>query len=289
MRVWRQFLRPLRLRKVFNAKNAQSLFNFLLLIHIFGDLLFSRWAWKAMMFNQIKRERAKAGLEALSTRFQAFVGSILFLGLASAVGALFFFAWLADEVFEGDAKAFDETVRLYVHGFANESLTSLMQFITMLGSTLFLSILCIGIFVIFIVKNWKRAAVLLMATMAGAVILNFALKVSFARTRPVPFFDTPLPASYSFPSGHALYSACFYGVLAWLIAARIQNKSLRILIWSLAVLLALLIGLSRVYLGVHYPSDVIAGFVAAVVWVLTIVLTDFTLRKRGGDFKKKSI
>jgi undecaprenyl-diphosphatase len=210
---------------------------------------------------------------------------MLFLGLTSAVGASFFFAWLAGEVFEGDANTFDETVRLYVHGFANESLTALMQFITMLGSTLFLSILCVSVFIIFIVKNWKRAAVLLMTTMAGAVILNFVLKVSFSRIRPVPFFDTPLPDSYSFPSGHSLYAVCFYSVLAWLVAARIQNKSLRILIWSLAVLLALLIGLSRIYLGVHYPSDVIAGFAAATVWILTVILIDFTLKERYSFFK----
>jgi len=270
-------------------QRKQSLVNFLLLIYISGGLLFSGLALKVMTFNQTKPSRAKTRLKALSARFQSLVGSILFLGLASAVSALFFFAWLADEVLEGDAKMFDETVRLYAHGFANESLTALMLFITMLGSTLFLSFLCVSIFVIFIIKNWKRGAVLLMTTMAGAVILNFALKVSFGRVRPDPFFDTPLPASYSFPSGHSLYAVCFYGVLAWLITARIQNKSLRIFIWSLAVLLALLIGLSRIYLGVHYPSDVIAGFAVAIVWILTVILIDFTLKKRKGFFKNNPV
>ena len=241
-----------------------------------------------MEVNQTKHERAKARLKALSARFQALVGSILFLGLTSAVGASFFFAWLAGEVLEGDVNTFDEAVRVFVHGFASESLTTLMRFVTMLGSTLFLSVLCFSVFAVFIIKNWKRAAVLLMTTAVGAVILNFALKVSFGRLRPVPFFDTPLPDSYSFPSGHALYAACFYGALAWLVGERIQNKSLRILIWSLAVSLAFLIGLSRVYLGVHYPSDIIAGFAAAVVWILTVILIDFTLKKRNGFFKNNS-
>jgi len=241
-----------------------------------------------MTINQTKRERTRDRLKAFSARLQALVGSILFLGLASAVSALFFFAWLADEVLEGDAKTFDEPVRVFVHGFASESLTVLMRFITMLGSTLFLSFLCACVFVIFISKNWKRAAVLLMTTMAGAVILNFALKLSFGRVRPIPFFDTPLPDSYSFPSGHALYAACCYGVLAWLASAGTQNKSTRISIWSLAVSLALLIGLSRIYLGVHYPSDVIAGYAAAVVWILTVILTDFTLNKGYIFFKNNS-
>lgn len=241
-----------------------------------------------MKVTQTKRDRAKSRLKALSARFQVLVGSILFLGLASAVGALVFFAWLAEKVFEGDAKTFDETVRVFVHGFATDSLTTLMRFTTMLGSTLFLSFLGVSVFVIFIIKSWKRAAPLLMTTMAGAVVLNFVLKVSFGRVRPVPFFDTPLPDSYSFPSGHALYAVCFYGVLAWLVTARVQSNPLRILIWSLAVLLALLIGLSRIYLGVHYPSDVIAGFAAAVIWILTVLLIDFTLKKRYSFFKNNS-
>jgi undecaprenyl-diphosphatase len=241
-----------------------------------------------MEVNRTKRARAKERLKSLSARFQALVGSILFLGLAVAVGALFFFAWLADEVLEGDAREFDEAVRLYVHGYASETVTALMRFFTMLGSTLFLSLLCIGVLVIFAIKKRKRAALLLMTTTIGAVILNFALKVSFARARPVPFFDTPLPASYSFPSGHSLYAVCFYGVLAWLVAARIENKSLRILICSLAGTLALLIGLSRIYLGVHYPTDVIAGFAAALVWIFTVILTDYTLKRRDSFFKNNS-
>jgi undecaprenyl-diphosphatase len=258
------------------------------LIHIFGGLLFSGLDKTTMGVNQTKRVRAKTRLKALSIRFQVFVGSIFFLGLASAIGALFFFAWLADEVLEGDAKTFDETVRVFVHEFASESLTALMRFVTMLGSTLFLSFLCVSVVVIFIVKNWKRPAALLMITMSGAIILNFALKVSFGRVRPVPFFDTPLPDSYSFPSGHSLYAACCYCILAWLIATRIQNKLLRVLIWLFAVLLALLIGLSRIYLGVHYPSDVIAGFATAIVWISTVILIDFSFKKRYSFFKNNS-
>jgi undecaprenyl-diphosphatase len=164
-----------------------------------------------------------------------------------------------------------------------------MNFVTILGSTLFLSVVFICVFIIFIRINWKRAAVLFTVTMFGAVILNFILKVSFARARPVPFFDTQLPESYSFPSGHALYAACFYGVLAWLITARIRARSLKTLIWMPAVMIALLIGLSRIYLGVHYPSDVIAGYAAAIVWVLTVIWVDLLIKKKSNFFKKKAL
>jgi undecaprenyl-diphosphatase len=239
-----------------------------------------------MSSNQLERTRTKARLKNLFIWLRALVGSILFLGLMIAVASLFFFAWLAEEVLEGDAQAFDENVRLFVHRIAGEALTNFMNFVTFLGSTLFLSIIFVCVFIIFIRCNWKRAAILLTTTMAGAAILNFVLKVSFARARPVPFFDTPLPHSYSFPSGHSLFAACFYGVLAWLIAAKIRKYPLKISIWTVAVLLILLIGLSRIYLGVHYPSDVLAGYAASIVWVLTIISADSILKNKS-DFLKK--
>lgn len=240
-----------------------------------------------MRSDQLKRDPIKARLKNVFIWLQTLAGSILFLGLATAAGALFLFAWLAEEVLEGGTQAFDETIRAFVHGFAGGWLTAFMNFVTTLGSTLFLSIVFVGIFIIFIRISWKRAAVLLTVTMVGAVILNFVLKVSFARARPIPFFDTPLPDSYSFPSGHALYAACFYGVLAWLVAARIRDRSLKILIWVLAVMIALLIGLSRIYLGVHYPSDVIAGYSAAIVWISTVIWSDLLLKKKSSFFKNK--
>jgi len=229
---------------------------------------------------QTKRTRAKAHLKLFYARFRALIGSILFLGLASAAGSILFFAWIAEEVLEGDTRIFDETVRGFIHGLANDGLTFLMKFITLLGSTLFLSLVCICVFVIFIKKKWKRAAVLLMITMAGAVILNFVLKISFERARPVPFFETPLPESYSFPSGHSLYAVCFYVGLAWLITSRLSNSLTQFVIWIFAVFLCLLIGLSRIYLGVHYPSDVVAGFAAAIVWLSAVISIDYMIKKR---------
>lgn len=238
--------------------------------------------------DQLKRARIKARLKNVFIWLRALAGSVLFLGLAGAAGALFLFAWLAEEVLEGDTEAFDETVRAFVHGFAGEWLTGFMSFLTILGSTLFLSIVFICVFIIFYLIKWKRDAVLLTVTMVGAVILNFVLKVSFARPRPVPFFDTPLPASYSFPSGHALFAVCFYGALAWLVVARMRERSIKILIWFLAVPIVLLIGLSRIYLGVHYPSDVIAGYAAAIIWVLTVIWTDLLLKK-SSFFNKQAL
>jgi undecaprenyl-diphosphatase len=128
--------------------------------------------------------------------------------------------------------------------------------------------------------RWKRAAILFVITLAGALVLDGTLKLIFHRPRPpAAFFGTPLPDSYSFPSGHALFSVCFFGVLAELASARVKSRASRVAIWMAAVVLAFVIGLSRVYLGVHYPSDVIAGYAAAVVWVVTVASGDRLLRR----------
>jgi undecaprenyl-diphosphatase len=96
----------------------------------------------------------------------------------------------------------------------------------------------------------------------------------------VPFFGTEAPHSYSFPSGHALFSICFFGVVAALVAARLPSIAARAAVWTVAVAIAFLIGLSRVYLGVHYPSDVIGGYAAAVAWASAVALADGMLLRR---------
>ena len=203
----------------------------------------------------------------------------LLIGLGAAVGALLFFAWLADEVLEGDTRYFDEQVRLLIHQAAAPPLTALMGAVTMLGAPWVLLALCCCAVLGFLRAGWRRGAALLLVTMAGAALLNIVLKMSFHRTRPTSFFDTPLPTSYSFPSGHAMLAFCFYGVLAALLTARLSARPARMMIWIGATILIVLVGISRVYLGVHYPSDVLAGYAGALVWVLTVVLGDRILQR----------
>jgi undecaprenyl-diphosphatase len=121
---------------------------------------------------------------------------------------------------------------------------------------------------------------LVVVTMAGAGLLDALLKLSFRRPRPAAFFDYPLPTSHSFPSGHAFFAASFFGGLAVLASARVRNPAFRIFIWLGAAALIVLVGLSRVYLGVHYPSDVLAGYAAATVWVAAVAFGDRLVRYR---------
>lgn len=227
-------------------------------------------------------ETLKHPVQAIRNEFprDAVVATLLSLGMVSALISLGLFAWLAGEVFAGDTASFDDALRVYVHQFATGSLTSVMTFVSFLGSTIFLTSLSFLILLLFIWLKRYRSAILFSATMLGSSILNYGLKIAFARTRPIPYFDLPPPASFSFPSGHALCSACFYGVLAWLFATRTESRPLRIVVWITAGIMIFLVGLSRIYLGVHFPSDVIAGYLAASVWTLAVILVDAT-RERG--------
>jgi undecaprenyl-diphosphatase len=202
------------------------------------------------------------------------LGSVLFVGMLSAIAALFFFGWLADEMLEDDLRRFDEVVRQFIHGFAFPALTSIMQTASFLGSTLFLVIFGVIIIIALYLRKHRRGAVIFTITTIGSSLLLTTLKVAFKRIRPEPFFDTILPASYSFPSGHSLGSFCFYGALAAILTARIENFRLKLIVRISAAAMILLIGISRIYLGVHYPSDVVAGYAVGLIWVVTIAVGD---------------
>lgn len=203
----------------------------------------------------------------------------LFAGLALAAGAFVLFWWLAEEVFEGDARHFDEQVRAAVNGHSTPALTAAMRGFTYLGSTAFVLSACVVGAAAFYFVKWHRAAALLLITMAGALILNLVLKLSFRRTRPDPFFGITAPNSFSFPSGHALLSFCLFGTLAVVIHQRARSVWARVAVWSAAAVLVALVGLSRVYLGVHYPTDVVASYLAASVWILAAALVDRLSRR----------
>src|SRR5215471_12326974 len=201
-----------------------------------------------------------------------FLGIAVPVSLLLAVGGLFLFAWIAEEVMEDNTRRFDAVVRGWIHQYSSPSMTSLAKFASWLGEYGVTIAFAIAL-ALFLVLRWHRAALWLTLTLAGALVLDLSLKYAFHRQRPTPFFGV-LPHTYSFPSGHALFSFCFYGVLAGLLADRIKSLPARIFIWISAVVLIAMIGLSRIYLGVHYPTDVIGGYLAAAVWVSSMIAFD---------------
>ncbi len=208
------------------------------------------------------------------------ISVLLSASLAITVLALIALSWMASEMLEGETVRFDANIRGFVHSFASPGLTSVMFGLSFMGSAGMIAILAAAV-ILFVAKKWYRALGWLALTMAGALVIDLAMKYGFHRTRPVPFFGN-VPHTYSFPSGHALFSFCFYGVMAGLINARVRSHWLRVAVWTLAVLLAASIGLSRIYLGVHYPSDVLAGYLAGTIWVSTMITADRLRKTRSG-------
>jgi len=222
----------------------------------------------------------RSELTTKKKRLLEFVSLSLVLGFAAAVGTIVFFGWLTSEVLEGETRHFDDVTRAAVHQLASPAMTTVMRGISFLGSTLFLTIATAAIVIWFALRKWGREAKLLAITMVGASLLNMSLKLAFKRPRPIPFFDLWAPESYSFPSGHALTSCCFFGAFAAILSARIDSRRVRMIVWIVATTMFLLIGLSRIYLGVHYTTDVIAGFAAALIWILVVRFVEMELRRR---------
>lgn len=203
------------------------------------------------------------------TRFEE---SLALISLLTAALALFFFGWIADSVAHQRTDHLDQSVRNAVHRYASPQLNTAMTAVSFLGGDGLIGAAVVAT-LLFLRSRRRRAALWLIVTLAGTLVLDVALKLAFHRPRPAPFFG-PVPQTYSFPSGHALFSFCFYGVLAGLLAGRIRSLYVRIVIWMMAAVLVFAIGLSRIYLGVHYLSDVIAGYLTAALWVATMVYLD---------------
>jgi len=179
---------------------------------------------------------------------------------AAAIGGLLVFGAMAYPLVRGGAIEFDAPVRAAIHAWAFPALTVAMRLITMLGSEYLLVPLAA-----ILVWRWEKrgersAAYLLVTGSLSAEAVTQLLKVLIHRPRPELFFGLLPTETYSFPSGHAFVPTVYFGILAGILAPGTR--------WRAAVVgMAALLGFSRVYLGYHYPSDVVAGWALAVVWL----------------------
>ena len=185
------------------------------------------------------------------------------LGLSALATALFC-GW-AIAMQTSRLAGFDNAIRTGMHGLASPFLTRLSQQASWFGDLAVLGLL--GVFALVVLGRGRRkdAARILVVTMLGALVLENGLKYLFQRVRPPAFFG-PEPWTYSFPSGHALFSACFYGAFAIVLSRALPSVWVRIGVWVVTALLVLMIGAARIYLGVHYPSDVVGGYLVAIAW-----------------------
>jgi undecaprenyl-diphosphatase len=215
----------------------------------------------------LKRNRKL--LRWVSERLTVLAAIWLAAGLAVSAFVVWAFFELADEVLEGDSSTFDRAVLLWIHdnfsGWWNEP----MRLATALGYYyVVVPLLALAVFV-FYRRGWRLSAVLLVVSTGGSVVLTTVLKGVFQRARP-ELFDSGYQASfYSFPSGHATVAVGFYGMLTVILAYRLRGVA-RWAVAACGVVVVLLIGFSRLYLGVHYPTDVLAGYLAALLWLVCV-------------------
>lgn len=205
--------------------------------------------------------------------FYSAVGLFLVAGVALILAAGLLFAELADRVMEGETQAFDDAVLLWLHERASTRLTGIALDVTALGAGMVVWLVVIVASVFLWSTRHRYSAVLLWVAMAGAGLINSTLKAFFARPRPQLFeWRTPYVGESSFPSGHSMGSAVAYLTLAYMVARLETSRGLRIFTYVVAAIIIVAVGISRMYLGVHYPSDVMAGWAMGVAWMLFCAL-----------------
>lgn len=183
--------------------------------------------------------------------------------------ALTLFVELADEVLEQEAIFFDEVILSALAGIASPALTRFMLLVTDSAADVFVAPVMLALLVLW----WrKRRAdwIALAVSVTGALALNLLAKNLFGRARPDLFPHLQEVGGYSFPSGHSQAAMAFYLVLAYLLARRVAPRW-RPLIYLAAGVWVVLVGLSRNYLSVHYPSDVLAAFAVTAPWVAAVI------------------
>jgi membrane-associated phospholipid phosphatase len=170
------------------------------------------------------------------------------------------------------------TAWLHVHTPA--SLTRVMLLITQIHSVLGVTVMTLAVSAYLWIKRFRIWVLTLTLAVFGGMLINFLLKHVFVRQRP--HFDDPLLTltTYSFPSGHTLMATVFYGTLCALLVSRSVNWRWRLLTIALASLMILLVGFSRIYLGAHYLSDVLAGIAEGLAWLAFCLIVVVELERR---------
>ena len=157
---------------------------------------------------------------------------------------------------------------LFIEKLRNDKLTTFMKLATKLSNPEVMIVIAIISIIICIkfIKN-KKLSLGIILNLAGITIINQILKFIFRRERPTGYRLIEM-SGYSFPSGHAMASLAFYGLLIYITKRLVKNKYLKILLITLNIAIIILIGVSRIYLGVHYLSDVLTGYSISIIYLL---------------------
>lgn len=210
---------------------------------------------------------------------QGVLGLQLTIGLVILGTAGWLFGGITEDVVHNDPLVqIDQAVSQWLHAHTEPPFTRAMAIVSLAGGQL-VAIASIGLAAFFIWRHRWTELWLFLIGVGGGQLLNLLLKALVGRHRPVWSSPLLLLTDPAFPSGHAMASTLFYGLLAYLIARRSHSWRIGVTATTTAVILILLIGFSRIYLGVHFLSDVLGGYAAGVVW-LTLTITSVTIMQR---------
>lgn len=191
----------------------------------------------------------------------------LLIAVACGIGFGVIADWISDEEIE----FFDRSITTMILACQSPAMTVIMKFFTSIGSGLPVAVIT-GTMIIFlyVFVGLRRELYLVAGVAIGSALLNITLKTVFSRARPT--LDRIIDATgYSFPSGHSMAAFTLYGILAFVLWKHIPMTFGRVCLMILSAVMILMIGISRIYLGVHYPSDVLGGFLASGSWLAVSV------------------
>jgi len=209
-----------------------------------------------------------------------FLGLDVTIGAIILIGASWIFGKIAEDVVTGDPlTAVDREIAVWLHLHATPTLTEAMKFISLLAAWPVVTSICLFMVLYFVRERSRYPLLTLMLTIPIGMLMNGMLKYAFHRSRPA--WDDPILMieSFSFPSGHAMAATLLYGFLTAFVVRNVQAWRWRVLAVLSAGLLVVLIGFSRLYLGVHYLSDVLAGMAAGAAWLALCLTAVGTLRR----------
>ena len=224
--------------------------------------------WRAWLTQLLTAGRARL----------AALGLVLSLGFGVGLVTLYLFAVLADTVVEGDTERLDFAVLYWLRERQSPALDGIAWFFSLLGSELVAVFLMLLLGLFTVRRRWGAGFALLLVTI-GAQLQNNVLKDLFQRTRPAPVTGLIPAQAFSFPSGHAMVAAAFYAFIMYL-SWRLLRGWLRVACVATLVVVVLLIGVSRLYLGVHYFTDVVAGYLAGFFWTNSVIIGGSLLARR---------
>lgn len=210
------------------------------------------------------------------------------LPLLAVVGGIWAFAALADEVVEGDTIRFDERVLTALRSPDDPAdpigpawFEVAVRDLTALGGVAVVGLTTVAVIGFLLIDRKRHAALLVAAATLGGQALSLVLKESFGRPRPDIVPHLMAASMSSFPSGHSLTAAVTYLTLGTLMARLVERRSLKLYVIGMALLVTALVGASRVYLGVHYPTDVLGGWAAGLAWAIGCGQAAWWLQRRG--------